>query len=130
MRKINRDYAKKRYANDPLFRFKKKMRRNIRKSLCNFKKNKTTEEILGCTLEEFKIYIEKQFAPWMTWENYGLYDGQEKTGWDIDHIIPLCSVRTEEKIYKLNHYSNLQPLCSYINRRIKKDKFILIEKIK
>ena len=27
-------------------------------------------------------------------------------------------------IYKLNHYTNLQPLCSYTNRYIKKDRLI------
>jgi len=28
----------------------------------------------------------------------------------------------EEKRVKLNHFSNFQPLCSYINRDVKKDK--------
>jgi 5-methylcytosine-specific restriction endonuclease McrA len=43
-------------------------------------------------------------------------------GWDIDHIIPISSAGSEENIIKLNHYTNLQPLCSKINRDIKKDK--------
>lgn len=27
-----------------------------------------------------------------------------------------------KEVYKLNHYTNLRPLCSYTNRHIKKDK--------
>jgi hypothetical protein len=33
--------------------------------------------------------------------------------WDIDHIIPISSAKTKEDIIRLNHYTNLQPLCSY-----------------
>lgn len=57
----------------------------------------------------------------MSWDNYGIYDGKLNSGWDIDHIIPLSSANTEEELIKLNHYSNLQPLCSMTNRYIKKD---------
>jgi hypothetical protein len=58
----------------------------------------------------------------MTWDNYGLYNGELNYGWDVDHIIPLSSVKTEEELIKLNHYTNLQPLCSKINRYIKRVK--------
>lgn len=58
----------------------------------------------------------------MSWENYGKYNGELNYGWDIDHIIPLSSANDESELIKLNHYSNLQPLCSYINRYIKSDK--------
>jgi len=37
------------------------------------------------------------------------------------HIIPISSAKTNDDVYKLNHYSNFQPLCSYVNRFIKKD---------
>lgn len=70
---------------------------------------------------EFKSYLESKFETWMNWENRGLYNGELNYGWDIDHIIPLSSAKTEDDIIKLNHYSNLQPLCSYTNRYIKKD---------
>ena len=57
----------------------------------------------------------------MTWENRGLYNGDFDFGWDIDHVIPLSSTKTEEELIKLNHYTNLQPLCSKVNRDIKKN---------
>ena len=57
----------------------------------------------------------------MSWENKGLYNGELNYGWDIDHIIPLDTAKTEEDVIRLNHYSNLQPLCSKINRDIKKN---------
>ena len=58
----------------------------------------------------------------MNWENYGLYNGELNYGWDIDHIIPNSSALTEDEFIKLNHYTNLQPLCSKVNRHIKRDK--------
>lgn len=64
---------------------------------------------------------DSKFEPWMTWGNRGLYNGELNYGWDIDHIIP--SAETEEGVIKLNHYTNLQPLCSKVNRDIKKDNF-------
>lgn len=58
----------------------------------------------------------------MTWDNHGLYNGELNFGWDIDHIIPISSAKTEDEVINLNHYTNLQPLCGKINRDIKKDK--------
>jgi hypothetical protein len=113
---------KKKY--DKLYSLKESIRSRIVGILKsnNFKKTSKTEEILGCTFEEFKLYLEGKFEPWMTWENRGLYNGELNYGWDIDHVIPLSSVETEDEIVNLNHYTNLQPLCSKINRDIKRDK--------
>ena len=47
----------------------------------------------------------------MTWENHG------HGGWHIDHIIPLDSALSEEELYKLCHYTNLQPLWAKDNIR-------------
>lgn len=58
----------------------------------------------------------------MTWSNYGKYNGELNHGWDIDHIIPISSAKNEIDFFKLCHYNNLQPLCSKVNRDIKKDK--------
>lgn len=85
------------------------------------KYKKANYEILGCTFEEFKFHLESKFETWMTWENRGLYNGEFNHGWDIDHIIPGSTAKNEEDLIKLNHYANLQPLCSKINRDIKRD---------
>jgi superfamily II DNA/RNA helicase len=121
--KSNRDYVKNKLATDPLYKLKHYISCSIRQSFKRngFTKNSRTFIILGCSYDEFKKHIESLWQPWMNWGNYGLYNGTEEYGWDIDHIIPSSSAITEENVYKLNHYSNLQPLCSYINRDIKKD---------
>ena len=42
----------------------------------------------------------------MNWNNWGMGDDK----WVIDHRIPLAIATTEDEIYKLNHYTNLQPM--------------------
>ena len=116
-------YLIERRQNDPLF----KLITNVRNLIYNsfyyngYSKNSKTEELLGCSFEELKQHLESKFEPWMNWDNRGLYNGELNYGWDIDHIIPLSSAKSEEDLIKLNHYLNLQPLCSKINRDIKKD---------
>ena len=78
-------------------------------------KNKTFD-IVVCSPVELKKYLESKFVEGMTWETQGK--------WHIDHIIPVSSVKTEEYIYKLYHYTNLQPLWSKDNLR-KSDKILL-----
>lgn len=127
--KINsryRTYKKNRIKNDVLFKCALRISGIINNTLRYtgiFKKYKSIE-ILGICKEEFKEYLESKFESWMNWENYGKYNGELNYGWDIDHIIPISSAETENDIYKLNHYTNLQPLCSYTNRYIKKDRLI------
>jgi hypothetical protein len=51
--------------------------------------------------------MENKFTEGMSWDNQGK--------WHIDHIIPLSSANSEEEIYKLFHYTNLQPLWAKDN---------------
>ena len=122
-KKYHREYIKNRCIIDPLFKLKKLIRERISQSLKrnNYHKTSKTQIILGCSFEEFKLYLESKFEPWMTWDNQGLYNGELDFGWDIDHIIPLSSATNEEELLKLGHFSNLQPLCSKVNRDIKRD---------
>lgn len=115
-------YYKKRINNDPLFKLKKQVQGLIRDSLrgMGFKKSQRTVDILGCSIEEFKLYVESKFEPWMNWGNKGLYNGSPNYGWDIDHIKKSSSATSEGELIQLNHYTNLQPMCSYLNRVIKR----------
>lgn len=117
------NYTKKRVAIDPLYKFTRAISKLIYSGLKRkgLKKNTKTSNILGCTIAEFRTYLESKFEAWMSWDNKGLYNGQPNYGWDIDHVIPISSAVTNEDVIKLNHYTNLQPLCSYINRDVKKD---------
>lgn len=119
-----REYRARKMKSCPLFALSRRISNLILLSINNsgLKKSKRTEEILGCSFESFKAHIESQFKPWMTWANRGLYNGTIDFGWDLDHIIPMSSALTEEDVIRLNHYSNFQPLCSYVNRFVKKDK--------
>lgn len=110
-RKQMYESVKKRKQNDPLFRLRCSLSSRLsgilnKKSLI---KNSSLVLIIGCSLEELKIYLESKFQEGMSWDNYGL------TGWHVDHIIPVSSAKNEEEIYKLNHYTNLQPLWAEDN---------------
>jgi hypothetical protein len=109
---INKN-RRKRYTTDPIYRLKCILRASLKKGI----KNKKTQEIIGCSWEELKQHLESQFQVNMTWDNHGQY------GWHIDHIIPLASAKTEKEIYKLNYYTNLQPLWWEDNLE-KRDKLV------
>lgn len=117
-------YEKEKRTTDSLYKLKHNIRRNIKMAIAGkgFTKKSKTTDILGCSFEVFKAHIEAQFLPWMNWPNQGLYNGQEAYGWDFDHIIPISSATCEVDVMRLNHYTNFQPLCSKVNRDIKKGK--------
>jgi hypothetical protein len=123
-KEYQKEYIKERRHCDPLFKLNSNINSLIYNSFKNknYKKLSKSELILGCTFEEFKNHLESKFESWMTWDNYGKYNGELSYGWDVDHIIPISSAITKEDILRLNHYTNLQPLCSKINRYIKKNK--------
>jgi hypothetical protein len=114
-----RNWKKSARLNDPKYKLICNLRTRTKHFLLrkNFNKNCSTKELVGCTPEFLKEHMEKQFKDGMTWENYGFY------GWHIDHIIPLSSAKTDEELYKLCHYSNLQPL--WANENLSKGSKIL-----
>jgi hypothetical protein len=111
IKKYQNEYKKNRLQNDNIFKFGFNLRCLIRGSFKRnnnkFKKNTKTENILGCTVEEFKNYILTKFTKKMTFENYGK--------WHLDHIIPISSAQTEEEVIRLNHYTNFQPMWAKEN---------------
>jgi len=75
-----------------------------------------TMKLTGCSKEELCTFLEAEFSPGMTWENYG--------EWHIDHIRPCASFNLEdaEEQKKCFHWTNLQPLWAADNIR-KSDKW-------
>lgn len=98
-----------RRKSDALYRLKSSIRSliNLYVKKNGYIKTLKTEEILGCTFEQFKLHIENQFTEGMSWEN--------RSEWHLDHIIPFYSAKNEEDIIKLNHYTNFQPLWAIDN---------------
>ncbi len=111
LKNYHKEYLKNRRNNDILFKLKGILSHRVRCFLKSrdIRKNNRIKDIIGCDLNEFKIHIELQFKEGMSWDNYGYY------GWHIDHKIPLASAKTEEEMYNLFHYSNLQPLWAKEN---------------
>lgn len=105
LNKIRRE----KYKNDTLFRLSLNVRNRMNSFLKSnkFSKTKKTYEVIGCDVFFLKKYIENKFSEGMSWSN--------RNEWHIDHIIPLSSAKSEDEIYKLCHYTNLQPLWRYEN---------------
>ena len=110
-RKNNPTYTTDRKKIDPSFKLIKNVRRRLNRfiSFNYFTKRSTTIHLIGCSPQELKSFLEKKFTDNMSWENYG--------EWHIDHIIPLSSAKSEEELYKLCHYTNLQPLWAEDNMK-------------
>jgi hypothetical protein len=103
-----RAYIKKRYETEPDFRLKEFLRSRMHAALKAKRITKTERsiELLGCTIDEFRAHIEKQWLPGMTWENHTY------KGWHIDHIKPVNTFDFTdlEQQKQCFHYTNLRPL--------------------
>ena len=104
-----RNLSKKR--NDPVYKLRLLLRNRLLMALKKTYKTGSAVSDLGCSISEFKIYLESKFQPGMTWENW------TRDGWHLDHIIPLSSFdfQDEEQFKKAVHYTNLQPLWAHDN---------------
>jgi len=115
---LNTKYITKRYE-DIIFRITNNLATRSYKYLLkyNIEKKITHMELIGCTHEELKIHIEKQFTDGMNFENY--------SEWEIDHIKPisLFNLNNENELIECFNYKNLQPLWRLDN--IKKSNKII-----
>lgn len=98
-----------RFNTNVSFRVAHNLRRRVNRALRGSRRSESTLSMLGCSVEEFKKYLEAQFQPGMSWQNYGK--------WHIDHKKPcakfnLTKLSDQKKCF---HYANLQPLWAVEN---------------
>jgi endogenous inhibitor of DNA gyrase (YacG/DUF329 family) len=110
---------------DSLLRIKNKLRNHVYR-ICKYShtiKCRKTSDYLGCTIEQAKSHIEKQFKLGMTWDNHGVV-------WEIDHILPLAAFDLARKDQQLiaSHFTNLRPEWKTANR-MKSDKITITHQI-
>lgn len=124
--KITRDkaYRAKKMKEDPEYKLRQNLRKRLNTAIRKNTKAGSAVKDLGCSISEFRIYLESKFQPGMTWDNYGRKDGVRC--WELDHKIPLSffNILDREELLKACHYSNLQPLWATDNWH-KHDKLLL-----
>jgi len=108
IREYKKEWEFKR-KNDPIFKIKRNLRRRIHHAIKDNYKSDHTMNLLGCSVQEFKEFIEKQFTTGMSWDNYG--------EWHIDHIVECFrfDLSKESEQRKCFHYSNQRPLWAKDN---------------
>ena len=108
--KIN-EHERNRRKKDPKFKLNHNISNAIRISLHGNKNGKHWEDLVGYTLNELKMHLEKQFAGGMNWDNYG--------EWHIDHRIPLSAFNFTKPEHigfqRAWALENLQPLWAEEN---------------
>jgi len=113
--KNQREWDRKQKATNPAYKIKYNIKSRLGLLLKKQKitKRERTVDYIGCSFEEFKNHLEKQFQPGMSWEN--------RTEWHIDHIIPVnyfvknfdfSDINVQKKCW---HYTNLRPLWKFDN---------------
>ena len=101
----------KEYNQRPDRKIINRVRKRMNEVLKLNSKSARTLQLLGCTPEFLRSYLESKFLPGMSWENYGI------NGWHMDHIIPCNSfdLSDPEQQKTCFHYTNLQPLWAKDN---------------
>ncbi len=85
------------------------MRTRLSGALKRNPKSDRTMTLIGCTVEELRAWLQRQWKRGMTWDNLG--------SWHIDHVIP-CYYFDLSNPYQQRtcfHFHNLQPLWAREN---------------
>ena len=101
-------YHKNLYRTNTNHRIKQKTRSRIHSALNtqNVQKTDSSQQLLGMDINLYKMWIEYQFLPGMTWENT-----------HIDHVKPLScfNLSDEGELYEAFNWINTQPLFKVDN---------------
>lgn len=102
-------------------RLSKNLRHRLRKAMLGETRGLSAVRDLGISIDDFRAWIESQFADGMTWDNYG--------DWHLDHIRPLAlfDLSNDDDVLAACNYKNIQPLwaidnikkgCSFVEIKI------------
>lgn len=122
----DRKYERARRLNDPAYRLRKNLSRaiNLQLSKINLSKISSCMNYVPFSINDLVSHLEKQFEPWMHWNNQGKYlisiwdDNDSSTWtWQIDHIIPQSyfDFSNIDEIKKCWALDNLRPYSSKMN---------------
>ncbi|MGI0060434.1 MAG: hypothetical protein ACREBJ_11775 [Nitrosotalea sp.] len=128
-REKSRIRMKRKRELDPTFRISGYVSRLINfmlKSKGSSKVGESFSKYVPWGRAELKTHVEKQFEPWMTWNNHGKYDSitwddtdQTTWTWQLDHIIPRSDLpyasMTDDNFKKCWALENLRPYSAKQN---------------
>lgn len=110
-KKIYNKKQKEKLNTNPTYKVRRTLATRVTNALKCSKttKSATLKTLIGCTFEEARNHIQKQFKPGMSWANHG--------EWHIDHIKPLSKFNLLDPNEQLKafNYKNLQPLWAKEN---------------
>ncbi len=104
-KEYRRLYEHRRKTNDPIYKLRHTLSVRIHAGLKSrgYKKSSKVQSILGANFNTVHTHLILSAL-----RNYGVWIEGYK--YDIDHIIPQASAKSEEELIKLSHYTNLQYL--------------------
>lgn len=106
-------YWKERVKNDPKVAVHKRMHAQVLRGLKFGKGGRSWQELVGYTLDELMLHLERQFSHGMSWSN--------RDEWHIDHIVPVASFNFssehDEDFKACWALTNLRPLWKRLNRK-------------
>lgn len=112
-RELNRLNARRRRAERVECVLRARISSQIRYCLSTGKGGATSESLLGYSIDELRVHLERQFVKGMGWENMGV--------WHIDHIVPLSSFTIsgpdDPELRRAWALPNLRPLWAKDNIR-------------
>ena len=124
-----RVYKKKRKEEDPIYKTQCNISaafRSMIKSAGLSKNGRSYTDILCYYAQELKEHLESLFEPWMTWNNWGVYNAktwddndQSTWTWNIDHIKPISHFiiisLDDPQLKECWALSNLRPYSAKLN---------------
>ena len=101
----------KRRDADPLLNLALNLRSRLSVAVRKGLKKGSAVRDLGCTVVLFKEYIESQFEPGMTWDNWAI------DTWHLDHYIPFSAFDMSDRQQTLFvlHHTNIRPIWAKDN---------------